>query len=359
MDARASRKEEKRLADLQRYAILDTPAERAYDDIVYLASFICDAPIALISLIDEDRQWFKAKVGLDVLQTPRGDAFCAYAIQSPGELMQVPDASLDPRFANNPLVTGDPNIRFYAGAPLVSASGAALGTVCVIDRVPRTLDLRMTEALKALSRQVVALLELRHSEVELKLLANALQLKQKQLEDHQKQLEDLNLQLAAQNTTDFLTGLKNRRAFDLLLNEESSRTERSHSPLALAFVDVDHFKSFNDAFGHVAGDDALQQVARILQSQARLYDHVARYGGEEFAVILPDTGLDAAMVVAERIRHAVQNFDWHRRPITVSVGVAIATTVQGRTNLLERADTALYQAKDSGRNCVVHLGEND
>ena len=348
-----------RLKALRTYAVLDTPAEQAYDDIVNLASFICDVPIALITLIDEDRQWFKARVGLDRLQTSRDDAFCAHAILNPGEFMQVPDTTLDLRFVDNSLVTGDPNIRFYAGAPLVTSSGAALGAVCVIDRVPKTLEPRMVEALKALSRQVVSLLELRRTLTELKSLADAQQHRQEQLEGVQKQLEDLNVMLEEQNRTDPLTGLKNRRAFDLILSEELSRTERSHSVLALAFFDVDNFKSFNDEFGHVAGDEALQQVALMLQSHARPYDHATRYGGEEFAVILPDAPLDASIVVAERIRNAVQSFDWRHRPITVSVGVATAKTVQGGVNLVERADKALYQAKRKGRNCVVYLGEED
>lgn len=359
MDARKPRNEVLRLEALHSYDVLDSAAEQAYDDIAKLASYICDAPMALITLIDEDRQWFKARVGVDVLQTPRGDAFCTHAILDPQEVMQVHDTSLDPRFSNNPLVTGDPNIRFYAGAPLVTSTGAALGTVCVADRVPRKLEPRMVDALKALSRQVVSLLQLRHALSELKLLSDVQQHRQKQLEGHQKRLEDLNLVLVEQNTTDPLTGLKNRRAFDRILNEESSRTERSHSSLALAIIDVDHFKSFNDEFGHVAGDEALQQVSLMLQSHARAYDHAARYGGEEFAVILPDTRIDACMVVAERIRRAVQEFDWRHRPITVSVGVAVATSSNGALNLVERADKALYEAKRKGRNCVVHLGEAD
>lgn len=358
MNAPTPLNEAQRLEALRTYAILDTPAEQAYDDIVKLASLICDVPIALISLIDEDRQWFKAKVGLGVLQTPRGEAFCAHAIVNPGELMQVHDASLDPRFADNPLVTGDPKIRFYAGAPLVTASGVAMGTVCVIDQVPRTLEPRMVEALEALSRQVVALLELRHAHLELKLLAGEQRQRQTQLEGYQKQLESLNQILVEQNTIDALTGLKNRRAFDRILSEESSRNGRAGSSLALIFIDVDHFKSFNDEFGHIAGDGALQQIALLLQSQARPYDHAARYGGEEFVLILPDTGIDASMVVAERIRHAMQFVHWQHKPMTVSIGVTSSTTVDGSKSLVDRADRALYAAKRKGRNCVVYLGED-
>ncbi len=127
--------EERRLRALRRLRVLDSLPERLFDDIVLLASEICGTPIGLISLIDTDRQWFKARVGLDATETPRSHAFCAHAIMAPDQLMSVADATRDPRFAANPLVTGDPNIRFYAGAPVVTPEGEALGTVCVIDTV--------------------------------------------------------------------------------------------------------------------------------------------------------------------------------------------------------------------------------
>ena len=153
--------ENARLADLDALGVLDTDAEQGYDDLTRVAAALFDAPIALVSLIDADRQWFKSRVGLEATETAREHAFCAHAIETPGTVMVVPDATLDPRFAANPLVTGDPNIRFYAGAPLVSAQGHALGTLCVIDAKARRAEPRQLEALEALARRVAERLESR------------------------------------------------------------------------------------------------------------------------------------------------------------------------------------------------------
>ena len=154
------RKEAERLKALHDLGLLDTPPERDFDDFVRLAAAICDVPISIVSLVDEDRQWFKSKIGLDVEGTTRDVAFCAHAIQQEG-LFVVPDATTDPRFRDNPLVTGDSGIRFYAGAPLVTPEGQALGTLCVVDRRPRTLSSDQAAALEALARQVMARIELR------------------------------------------------------------------------------------------------------------------------------------------------------------------------------------------------------
>jgi GAF domain-containing protein len=156
-----------RLRTLRSYKILDTKPEERFDELTQLAALICGVPISLISLIDSDRQWFKSRFGLDLQETPRAQAFCTHAIMQP-EMFVVPDAAQDERFAHNPLVTGDPHIRFYAGAPLAARDGHLLGTICVIDRQPHTLTKEQKTALEILARQVIANIELRSDLKELR-----------------------------------------------------------------------------------------------------------------------------------------------------------------------------------------------
>jgi GAF domain-containing protein len=177
-----------RVAALQKYAILDSEPEQAFDDLVLLASFISNTPIALISLVDENRQWFKSKMGVSVSETPREIAFCNSAIRQP-DVFVVPDTLSDERFRNNPLVLSDPKIRFYAGAPLINEEGYALGTICVVDKTPREFSLGQQAALKALSRLVLAQMEFRRN---LMLLKEALTDRTK--EEHERQQEILKLQ---------------------------------------------------------------------------------------------------------------------------------------------------------------------
>jgi len=160
MIAATQTKEARRLKVLWQYNVLDTVPEEVFDDLTELAARICEAPIALISLVDEDRQWFKSKVGLTINETSRDVSFCAHAIQQQ-DLFIIPDATKDSRFAANPLVTSDPKIRFYAGAPLITPDGYALGSLCVIDKVPRELRTEQQQALRVLSRHVMTQLELR------------------------------------------------------------------------------------------------------------------------------------------------------------------------------------------------------
>lgn len=322
-----------RLKALSRYNILDTAPEGAYDDLVYLASHICGTPTALVTLVDHDRQWFKAKLGFEASQTPREDAFCAHAILRPDSLLVVPNTTQDARFCDNPLVTGGPHIRFYAGAPLVTDDHAALGTLCVIDSQPHELSPEQARALQALARQVMAQLQLRLSGQE---------------------LQQANRELTLLACTDALTKVHNRGSFDELLAAEVSRARRYGLPLSLALLDVDHFKQFNDAFGHPSGDEVLRSVAQTLKSGCRACDIVARYGGEEFVVILPSTPLAGAIIIAERLRQSLQDAPWPLRAITASFGVCeLGPQTMSSKELVGQADLALYEAKRQGRNRVV------
>lgn len=177
-----------RVAALERYAILDTDPEQAFDDLTLLASFVCRTPIAMISLVDEKRQWFKSRIGITASETSRDIAFCSIAIQQT-DVFIVPDALKDDRFRNNPLVVLEPHIRFYAGAPLINEDGYALGTLCVVDRTPRELEPEQEEALKALSRLVLAQLEFRRNLIFLKEA-----LSDRTREEHQRQRELLHVQ---------------------------------------------------------------------------------------------------------------------------------------------------------------------
>jgi GAF domain-containing protein len=192
--------EAERLNTLRGYGILDTRPEDGFDDLTRLAASVCKTPISLISLLDEDRQWFKSKIGLEFCQTPREDAFCAHAIMST-ELFVVPDASQDPRFATNPLVQGELHVRFYAGAPLAAPNGHHLGALCVIDRVPRQLNHTQMESLRILSRQVMAQVILGKN---LHDLRTALQAREDMEHDMEQLIQDFQ---AARSTIKALNGL--------------------------------------------------------------------------------------------------------------------------------------------------------
>jgi two-component system, NtrC family, sensor kinase len=172
-----------RLAELDRYAILDTDPEQSFDDLVILASYVCKTPMAMLSLLDDHRQWFKSAVGVQVRETPLELSICAYTIKQE-DLFIVPDTLQDPRFRENPLVLGEPHIRFYAGAPLINEDGFALGTLCVVDRRPRELDTEQKQALKSLRQLSLKQMELRRN---LQLLKDALN--DRTREEHAREAE--------------------------------------------------------------------------------------------------------------------------------------------------------------------------
>lgn len=319
----AARREDERLAALARYDIIDTPSEESFDRITRLTKKFFRVPMVTVSLIDGHRQWFKSRQGVNVCETGRDPAFCNVAIRRDGVFV-VNDALADPRFAENPFVTGEPHIRFYAGAPLRTSEGHALGALCVMDTQPRAFTEDDVVTLTELSQVVM-------DEIELRQLAS----------------------------TDTLTGALSRRAFC----EEAARANhlaaRHNHDLSLVTLDLDHFKKINDTYGHAVGDAVLSRSVAACQAQLRTSDVIGRLGGEEFAALLPHTGARAALEVAERLRTAIaaEVFRVGALIFNVSASFGIATRSRDLPDIdriLREADAALYIAKAQGRNrCVV------
>jgi diguanylate cyclase (GGDEF)-like protein len=300
-----------RLAELHGLGLLDTDPDERFDRVTRLAQRLFDVPIALVSLVDVDRQWFKSAQGLEVRETPREHAFCAHAIAG-DEVLHVPDATLDPRFSDNPLVTGDPDIRFYAGHPISGPSGAKLGTLCIIDRQARSL----TEDDKAALRDLAEVVE----------------------------REIAALHLAA---VDPLTGLRNRRSFETSASKILDVCRRRGVAATLLYLDLDGFKEVNDTQGHDAGDAVLVSVAQVLCTTFRASDVIARLGGDEFAVLLPGSGRAEAEEAVGRLQAGFSTAS-----LVVSIGAATMDPAGGDDDLAElqrRADEAMYQVKRAGR----------
>lgn len=338
-----------RLLALHGLGLLDTLPEGSYEQLLRIAAALCGTPMGAVTLVDAGRQWFKARVGLDRPETPRDEAFCAYTILQEDGLMVVEDARLDPRFADNPAVLGDPNIRFYAGAPLRLPDGSAVGSLCVIDRVPRTLGSGQREALLALGAQVVKLFELAQAKRLLEYHLEERAWYERQLDQQREALRARNRELQALSDTDALTALPNRRGFHARLDQALA----SGAPYALAIADIDHFKQVNDVHGHAVGDQVLAEVA-IALARAAAGVEVGRFGGEEFVVLLQGPGASVAPRL-EAMRRAVAGADT-RVPVTVSIGWAAGAAGEPPEAVFARADEAMYAAKRGGRNRVVQAG---
>ncbi|MGO4551276.1 GGDEF domain-containing protein [Lysobacter sp. 2RAF19] len=331
-------REAERQAALDAYAIVDTAPESAFDDIVRLAATLCDMPAAAIALIDNDRLWFKARIGIDQPQLERKRSLCGHAIDAPFETLVVQDLEQHPVYAQRRRLLGM-RPRFYAGVPLLSPDGHALGVLSVADVVPRMLGLPQLEGLRLLARQTQHLFELRR-----------LMLEQGHARaDLQRRHDDL--QYTAHH--DQLTGLWNRAGLERLRARSDVQRELAAQPYVMLVLDIDHFKRINDKHGHLFGDRVLCAVADAVSRSVRANDIAARIGGEEFLVVLPDTRLDGGAEIAERIRRAVEHLELPV-PVTVSVGIADGPSSQnGPEGVFERADQALYRAKKGGRNRVV------
>lgn len=334
--------EQRRLEALRRYRILDTEREAYFDDLTRLASYLCDAPISVINFIDQDRQWFKAEVGLGVRQTELDVSICAHAILQK-DFFVVPDTLEDPRFANNPLVTGEPFLRFYAGALLETSDGYPLGTFCILDYKPRQLSGEQIEILSTLARQVMLQLELMHANT-----------RQAEMLEELEQARDA---LARQAATDELTGLANRRAFDERLNQHIALLQRGAPQASLMMADLDFFKRVNDEFGHYVGDEALRNFADLCRFVFRATDVIGRWGGEEFVFLLPNTDMDEAEQIAQRLHSQLSEKPLAdaEEPvyISASIGIVALDPERSAATNLQLLDDTLYRAKAQGRSCTV------
>ena len=310
-----------RLSALARLDVLDTAPQKPFESIVKLVRQVLDVPICAISLIDSNRQWFKAQSGLAVPETARSISFCTHTIQSIMPFT-IQDATQDVRFSANPLVTDDPKIRSYLGIPLTLADGYNVGSLCAIDTKPRAFLANEIDMLANFAGLVIGELELR--------------------------------QIAS---VDALTGAMSRGAWFELAQGEVVRAVRYGRPLSFLILDIDHFKAINDKFGHSQGDIVLRQVAQMAHAQLRRSDLFGRFGGEEFICALPETSFADARRLAERIRKAIRAMrseGLEGQSCTVSIGVACLAhgeLVIGPA--FERADRSLYQAKRAGRDRVV------
>ena len=351
MKAALPANETKRLKALYDYKILDTLPEQCFDDISLLASEICSTPIALVSFIDSDRQWFKSKSGFEITESHRDIAFCAHTILEPDVLI-VDDARNDMRFADNPLVTGRPALRFYAGAPLITPTGETLGTLCVIDRVERTLTDTQVNSLRALARQVMAQLELRA-------YVAAQQKQQAKLKAYQQKLEVANRQLETASLRDDVTGYHNTRFLHQQLDKLLAAALEQQSTVSLAFFDMDKFKSVVDTHGHLLGAQVLREVAETIDQVLDSHDRIVRYGGDEFVVILPNEQTDTALVKVERMKERISTTPFLQQEginlrVTASFGLAtFPDNAKTKLQLLAVADRSLFQSKASGRNWVT------
>ena len=327
--------EQLRLSALHRYRILDTPSELQFDRLVELAARVFDLPIALISFVAEERQWFKANQGLPVSETPRCESFCAVAIQREG-VMVLPNILLDEEFRSYPVVLGEPHIRSYAGAPLVTPDGQKIGTFCVLGTEPREFTRKEQDLL-------VSFAEMAMTELQRRL-----------------DLQDLN-EMAM---TDALTGLPNRVQFRQQLIEACRRADLSGEKVVVGLLDLDQFKRINDTFGHAAGDEVLREVGRRLKETIATSDVVARISGDEFVLMLSDVqSVENVSVVTRRLEDSFAvPFVVEGQEVYVhwSLGWSVyPDDAHQLDTLLGHADAAMFRAKRAGGGHAVFQRQED
>lgn len=315
--------EKNRLGTLRSLDILDTQQEERFDRLTRIAKRMFGVPIALVSLVDENRQWFKSCVGLSATETSREVSFCSHAILN-NEVFIIPDATEDERFADNPLVVNAPNIRFYAGCPLI-VNGYRIGTLCIIDQIPRCFDKDDSDALKDLASMV---------ERELAAIQSA--------------------------TVDELTNISNRRGFLTLAQHSLNLCIRNNFPVVSVFMDLDQFKPINDTFGHAEGDSVLVAFAGLMKDIFRDSDLIARLGGDEFVLLLSKTSTKQAEHVIDKFSQSLEQYNQEAArgyEVSFSYGIVEFDHTKHRTieELLAASDSLMYELKKSKKEKTMSL----
>lgn len=308
--------EQARLKALRSLEILDTHSEERFDRVTRIAMRMFDVPVALISLVDENRQWFKSCMGISMKETSRDISICGHAILG-DETLVITDTLADARFSDNPLVTGEPYIRFYAGRPLRAMQGFKIGTLCLIDHQPRILTSKDVQDLNDLALMV-----------ESELTA---------------------IELA---TMDELTQLSNRRGFIMLADKYLNYFTRYQIPATLVFMDLNLFKAINDTYGHDEGDRALQTFAQAMKQTGRSSDIFARLGGDEFGVLLANTELKDADIYIQRLCERLKAIKAvNKQPYNISFAPGVVQFYPAHPEKIEQllmtGDALMYQLKKS------------
>lgn len=306
--------EVERLHVLRALALLDTEKEERFDRLTRVATRMFNVPIALVTLVDSERQWFKSSVGLEIKETSRDISFCGHAILG-DDILVINDATKDDRFVDNPFVKGDPNIRFYAGRPICTPDGFKIGTLCLIDSQPRDFEGKDMDDLNDLAVMV-----------ENELAA---------------------IELA---TMDELTDLSNRRGFTMLTEKYLNYFTRQHIFASLLFIDLNGFKGINDTYGHEEGDRALNTFAKALKYVGRSSDIFARLGGDEFVVLLANARQHEAQIYIQRlVTHLDTLRQQHRQPYHISFAQGVVEfdpqLPKSIEQLLLEGDALMYQLK--------------
>ena len=329
-----------RLASLHKMAVFYTPLEERFERITRLGKRAMGTRVAAVSLVTQDKQWFKSVLGWRVTEIPLADSLCRHVVES-GEALIVPDMAEDERYAGKRFVADGPKFRFYAGYPRKVADGRLIGTFCALDPKPR----KAGPAIETCLRDVGQLAE--------RELVTA------DLWDAQSQLVAKLGEARRQALLDTLTRVWNRRGGMELLHMMLERSRKSYEQFAVCMVDIDDFKGINDRHGHQVGDQVLRQVAAGIVSSVRPDDVVCRFGGDEFLVVLRDASPAIARNVSERIRSNLRRAPLALRSgnvaATLSIGFAVNDPSEEAASeaLIERADQALYHTKARGRDGVT------